>query len=416
MLAMLKGRGGSLPSRRRIVLGVGFAVVLALLGPTAFRTTTTATASGRHRSKHHHHHRAHKARRGGGQAPTAATSYYMRTADPNIAYAMGCSFGKSMGRGSKPADSLVVLDFGAPHRHHHRTYGTTLFESGFASNPQIETAGVRYAKGYWDCTRQRPKATLRIAMGTSNYGRQVTFGHGRAWAQMVNDANQGLARLHIDSRIDVAGADDFEPQWSGPVAARAWVQGYDSVNEWPYYDYGAAVGCPPYGNCAGAWTLEDVWYVAWGAKPALPLPEIYTGNGANAKQWFRLSLYSAVRHKSRMVIAGVMSQHRACKQRTDPCWGMNNTAPRAWRQLSKLLNSDHRTAQDVRWVTDISWGARPHRHHRPKHRHHSRHGSRKKAHHKAHRVGVAGSGQQLGDGTLDPGLKPFPDPMRWADQ
>ena len=56
-----------------------------------------------------------------------------------------------------------------------------------------------------------------------------------------------------------------------------------------------------------------------------------------------------------MTIAGVVSQHRACHQTPDPCRGMNNTSPRAWKQLSKYLNSDRRTAQHIRWATDMSW-------------------------------------------------------------
>jgi hypothetical protein len=288
----------------------------------------------------------------------------MRSIDRRQVWRMGCSFGSRVRHGRNPQDALVVLDFGSPMRHGH-TYGARLFGYGFVTTRQVRDAGIRFAIGYWHCAPRRSTAMLRIALGTSNYGARVTYRHGRAWAVMVNKANEHLVRMGYSGRIDVAGANDIEPGWSGPRAARSWVRGYDSANQWPYYNYGAAVGCPPYGNCTGAWTVEDVWYVSWGASPALPLPEIYTGNGANAKQWFHLSLYSVRQHRSRMHIAGVLSQHTACRQRSDPCRGMNNTPPRAWTQLSRLLNSDHRTAQTVRWSTDISW-ARPHRHHRPR--------------------------------------------------
>jgi hypothetical protein len=56
-----------------------------------------------------------------------------------------------------------------------------------------------------------------------------------------------------------------------------------------------------------------------------------------------------------MSIAGVMSQHRACRQSRDPCWGMNNSPAKAWRQLHRWLNGDSRTAQPLHWSTDITW-------------------------------------------------------------
>jgi len=369
-LAALRGR------RARILLALITAVAMA--GPQGITAPISATASSHHtrHAKHSHSRPAH-GKRTVGRAPASATSYYMRTIDRRQVWRMGCSFGSEVRRGSNPQDALVVLDFGSP-VHRGRAYGARLFGSGYVTTAEVRDAGIRFAIGYWHCAPHRSNAMLRVALGTTNYGRQVTYRHGQAWATMVNQANELLARLGYGARIDVAGANDIEPGWSGPRAAKAWVHGYDSVNEWPYYNFGAAVGCPPYGNCAGAWTVEDVWYVSWGASPALPLPEIYTGNGANAKQWFHLSLYSAVRHKSRMHIAGVLSQHTACRQSPDPCRGMNNTPPRAWTQLSRLLNSDHRTAQRVRWSTDISW-TRPHAHHR--HRSH-RHNGKKIRHHK----------------------------------
>jgi hypothetical protein len=88
----------------------------------------------------------------------------------------------------------------------------------------------------------------------------------------------------------------------------------------------------------------------------MPLPEIYTNSGSQARQWYRLSLYSYLRHGRAMVIAGVLSQLRACKQSTtDPCTGMNNTPSAAWKQLAGLLNRDRRTAQAVRWATDVGY-------------------------------------------------------------
>jgi hypothetical protein len=173
---------------------------------------------------------------------------------------------------------------------------------------------------------------------------------------MVNDVADWLTSHGLVDRVGIAGANDVELGWNGPRQSRRWVDGYGSVARHPYFDYGDAAGCPPAGRCVGAWRVEDVWYVAWGARWALPLPEIYAPNGSSARQWQRLSLYSTLWHGRPMTIAGVMSQHAACRQSSDPCRGMNNSPERAWRLLSRTLNSDRRTTQTLRWVTDVRWG------------------------------------------------------------
>jgi hypothetical protein len=174
---------------------------------------------------------------------------------------------------------------------------------------------------------------------------------------MVNDANRWLLDKGYGKRVEFAGANDIELSWNGPRESKAWVRGYDSVAEWPFYDYGDAAGCPPRGNCAGAWTPEDVWYVSWGARTAWPLPQIYTPNGVMAEQWYRLSLYSYRHHGWRMTIAGALSQRIACRQSSDPCRGMDNSPVRAWGQLNQLLNRDRRTAQPLAWSSDFRWSS-----------------------------------------------------------
>jgi hypothetical protein len=286
--------------------------------------------------------------------PATATSYYLKTTATKTLNRMGCTFGQGATRGGQPRDALVVLAMGRP-RHKPGHYGTSLFRDGFASTARIRDAGVAFAGGFRRCSSKNHRASLRIALGTSNYGRAVSYGHGRAWARMVNAANDVLAERGWSGQIDVVGANDIELLWNGPRTTKAWIRGYDAVNEWPYYDFGDAAGCPPYRWCAGAWTMEDVWYVAWGAAPAIPLPQIYTGSGISAKQWFRIGLYSEHRHGSHMAFAGVMSQQKACHQSHDPCRGMNNSPAQAWAQLNGLLNSRRETAQRLRWSTDIAW-------------------------------------------------------------
>ena len=234
-------------------------------------------------------------------------------------------------------------------------FGVSLFGAGFRSTDAVEGAAEAYAQGFWQCSGTIPSVHVEIAVGTSNFGAQVSYGHGRAWAKMVNRASQWVTQHGYESRIGMAGANDIELGWNGPAQTRRWVAGYVSVAQRPYYDFGDAAGCPPRGDCIGSWTVEDVWYVAWGARIALPLPEIYAPNGSSAQEWQRLSLYAFKHHGSAMRIAGVISQQRACRQSADPCRGIDNSPRRAWSLLWRALNSDPRTAQDLRWSTDIRW-------------------------------------------------------------
>jgi hypothetical protein len=155
--------------------------------------------------------------------------------------------------------------------------------------------------------------------------------------------------------VVVTGGNDIEPGWRGPDVTRRWIRGYKSVTSTPYFNFGGAAGCPPIGFCQGDWTIEDIWYAAWGSGVALPLPEIYSSTGSNAEQWYRLSLYSYKAHGQRMDIAGVMSQLQSCWDQHDRCRGIRNPPNKSWSQLWHALNKDPRTAQPLRFSTNITW-------------------------------------------------------------
>ncbi|MFL5798141.1 MAG: hypothetical protein ACJ77A_09435 [Actinomycetota bacterium] len=286
-------------------------------------------------------------------APEATWSRYMSTVSPGRLRRLGCGLGAAVGRGHERPDALVVLAFGMP-QHHRSRFGASLFDGRFSNSKKIGRATVAYAAGFARCLGGRP-GHLTLAAGTSNYGGDVTFRHGQAWGSMVNRSNGGLRRLGIHRAVQITGANDIEPGWRGPVATRSWIRGYDSVTDTPYFDFGGAAGCPPIGRCEGGWSLEDVWYAAWGSGVAVPLPEIYANTGANAEQWYHVALYSVLAHRRRMEIGGVMSQLQSCWDHHDPCRGISDTPRNSWGQLWRALNSDPRTAQPLRFSTNISW-------------------------------------------------------------
>jgi hypothetical protein len=286
-------------------------------------------------------------------APAAATSHYLRTAREETIQGLGCRQGRAMKAVRGVPDAIVVLAFGRPQRRHGR-WGASLFGHRFLSTEGVERAGRAYARGYLRCSTGTP-TRIEIALGTSNYGGAVTHAHGKAWAEMVNGANDWVEENGLRPKVRFAGASDIELGWNGPGVSRRWVRGYDSVARWRFYNFGDAAACQPRGDCLGAWTQEDVWFVSWGALSAWPLPQIYNESGIMAEQWYRLSLYAYSNHGAPMTIVGSLSQRAACRQSSDPCWGINNSPQRAWGQLQRWLNSDPRTAQDLRWISDLRW-------------------------------------------------------------
>jgi hypothetical protein len=288
-----------------------------------------------------------------GSPPPIALSRYLKTTSTSRLNRLGCSEGQHL-KGKDDDGAIVVLAFGRPRTRGGRS-GVSLFGRGFRSPKAVRLAAQAYGDGYTRCSGSKAP-TLHVAIGTSNFGPAVGFGHGVAWGSMVNDANAWARDQGIHRRVQFAGANDIELAWNTPGRTRAWIRGYQSVAESPYYDYGDAGGCPPAGSsCVGGWTLEDLWYAAWGARLALPLPEIYTPSGSQARQWANLSRYAYRHHGSRIHIMGVLAQHTACAQSSDSCWGMNNKPRRAWWQLHNLLNGNPNTAQRLPWLSDISW-------------------------------------------------------------
>lgn len=323
---------------RRAVVAVA-AAVATLAGAFPFRTA----------------HATHTTPNG---APPWTISRYMSTVNQTTLYDLGCKLGTHDRDTAGTQDNVVILFFGRP-AYQNMTYGTILYSNTFATLAQIEAAAEQYGRGYWVCTGGDTASTLRLVVGTSNYGPQVTTGHGSAFAQMVNNVGNWFYNNGYSSQATVAGGNDMEMDWNSPSVTRAWVDAYDSANTYSLYNFGDAGGCRQSGTtatpgqCNNGWTQEDVWYISWGASPDWPLPQIYRTDGAMANQWQQISLYSFLAHGGRMTILGSLTQFYDC---ADPAWcpGTNNRPEAGWKQLYDKLNSDSRTAQSLRWSTDIT--------------------------------------------------------------
>ena len=287
--------------------------------------------------------------------PAPTTSRYMSTVDPNTLYNEGCS------QGSANESGVIVLDFGQPW-YQNGIYGTIIFKSlAFVGIDQITTASESFLQGYWDCVPGGSASFITLAIGLNNYKGYTTtsthaYSHGQAWGMMVNNVNDWIATQGFDSYEIAAGADDMEMMYNSAPHTRAWADGYASVSQYTYYDYGDAAGCPPYGSCNNGWTQADVTYVSWDLDPAFPLPEIYTTNESQAREWYQMSLYSYNNPgpNGHMIISGSFTQYGAC-QITQGCGSENNTPSQGWTQLWKRLNADSRTAQSLDYSSDITW-------------------------------------------------------------
>ncbi len=296
--------------------------------------------------------------------PPATASRYISTLDPATLTSQGC-------RAATGPSGVVVLDFGSP-RIISGTYGTRIFGTGnFISMTQIADAAKFFVQGYWNCSQTG--AQLIVALGTNNCGyipgqsgcnlnsTNITREHGQAWEQMIKSVNDWVIASGYAGRVSIAGANDIELSWSGPVETRAWVDGYfaNAPGElFALYNYGACDGCSYLASqnwiLPNGWSHNDVWYVSWGAWTTYTLPEIYLTNGWNASQWYLMSVWAYTNHGNAIRFNGSFTQWQAC-QDVGGCTSTDNTPSAGWTQLFNALNADPRTAQTLPNATDITW-------------------------------------------------------------
>src|SRR2546428_495854 len=94
--------------------------------------------------------------------------------------------------------------------------------AGWALAVATGSAVAQFARGYYVCTGSDTTSVLWVAVGTTNDGGAVTWGHGKAWAAMINSVNGWLGANGFDSQTWVVGANDMELSWNSPPVTRAW--------------------------------------------------------------------------------------------------------------------------------------------------------------------------------------------------
>jgi hypothetical protein len=326
-------------------------------------------------------------------APLPTTSYYVTSARSSIFRNLGRDLATSQLATGAAQDSSIALLFRAP-TYKNGEYGVAIAGT-FTSLSTITALAEAFASGYYNALGNNKTDHARIIVTTSNGttmcgGNQVTYGHGRAWAQMINTIATWIVAQGYSGQVDVAGGSDMELDsatwpptapcgaggnlvWAGPADTRQWVDGYASVFPRRYlYNLGDAAGCRQSGTtatparCNANWTQEDVWYVSWGADPSVPLPEIY--QNPSAPQWQQVSLYSYLNSQRRnggaMVFSGALTEFQACYPNPnvltspDPTCNPAFTPQHGWQKLHDTLNADNRTAQQtLPWSTDVKWAS-----------------------------------------------------------
>lgn len=257
--------------------------------------------------------------------------------DREVSYRLGC-------RGGERGESgVVVLAFGRQ-----VTAGGTRGFWGpevLRSYSQIGEVVAAYRDGLVECGA----GPLVLAVTTSNYELYdvaEAAGFGSAWLNMVSSiADRGPVR--------VEGGTDLEPGWGGLAAARAWVSAYKATGR-VLYANASADGCPLAGSgggCANGWDTASLAELVWGGG-GVAVPQIYRRDGAQARQWRVLAAVWS-RAGGTPVFAGVMTQHRACKQvQNSNCPQLSQPHDVAREQLRRLLDG----AVGLPVGTDVGWG------------------------------------------------------------
>jgi hypothetical protein len=247
--------------------------------------------------------------------PPHTTSYYERNASPAVLYRQGEQAGKA------DAQGIVILDFGRP-AYLDGSEGTWSYSNAFISLASIGSAVESYVSAYY---RYAPShTTLNVAVGTNNScGTDQPCGgvicgcpdeppSFTAWGsdfalsveQLGAWVTQVKAQTGASDDVRIVAADDAEPGFDpGFDNTYNLLAGYATTVGGSYpamVDYGSAD--PHY------WTERQLFKIAYGLRPDIPMPEIY--HSSNAAEWSALVRYAKTQHHKVVTIYGVLTGGR----------------------------------------------------------------------------------------------------------
>ena len=238
-----------------------------------------------------------------------------------------------------------------------------------ASLQEVEDATFELVNSFSDCRDLFGSPPIILAIGVNNDGSAVTEEHGRRWGAMVRSLEMSVQDTTGISGVSITVGADLELGFNTALATQGWV---DGVLENPVnlYSYGAIGGCPSTpvggtfnGDCstgAYSWVQSQVWGITGGREGIFVIPQIYSSDGRNAKQWYHLADYGFRTGQAReLAIIGSLTQEEACNQRPDDelCEYLNNSPANGWIQLETEMNVNFilPTTFNLDFSSDIRW-------------------------------------------------------------
>jgi hypothetical protein len=230
----------------------------------------------------------------------------------------------------------------------------------------IRAEVVQFLYGYWEChTSSSPMLTLMIGDSSIYSSINTTTYTNAYWMGEVIAAEDTWLNGNGISSLEYAeGGSDSETEYASySYTANYLTKVYDNDGGVFIYDFGDAGGCPKTthaynGPCNDGWTQGQVLDVSWQEVYALPLPEIYNTEDANAKQWYQLSLLSIADGDLDIAFQGELTQYEACEQKDEVgCSEANNNPPTGWDELYMIIwnNTATRPGDIMIWSDDIQY-------------------------------------------------------------
>ena len=229
--------------------------------------------------------------------PNNTVSLYEASTDAVTMYNQGCN-------AAHGAPGLIILDWGQPVYFGNNTYGTYDFGGHDDTDSAILHAVANFAQGVWYCRIY--STNIAIAVGQSNYYSDYAipltsaawYADGQQWGIMINNLQSFMSNNHYNV-VGANGAGDLEVEWANFTLTSSLVNGYNSVTSHVYFDFGD--------DSPGWWSNYQVWYIAYGAKDNLPLPEIFY-NADAIYDWEPLNVWACIYEGGPMYIKGTIAE------------------------------------------------------------------------------------------------------------